>query len=84
MGLLTFLPFLLQMKGATQPVIGTALALVFLGGAAGKFACGWLGQRWGLVGVTLCTEGATALLIVATVFCRSGRCWRCCRFSASC
>ena len=67
MGLLTFLPFLLQMKGATQPVIGTALAMVFLGGAAGKFACGWLGQRWGVVGVTLITEGATALLIAATV-----------------
>lgn len=66
MGLLTFLPFLLQMKGATQPVIGTALALVFLGGAAGKFACGWLGQRWGVVGVILCTEGATALLIAVT------------------
>ena len=66
MGLLTFLPFLLQMKGAAQPVIGTALALVFLGGAVGKFACGWLGQRWGVVGVTLCTEGATALLIAVT------------------
>jgi MFS family permease len=67
MGLLTFLPFLLQMKGATQPVIGAAMALVFLGGAAGKFACGWLGQRWGVVGVTLCTEGATALLIAVTI-----------------
>ena len=67
MGLLTFLPFLLQEKGATQPIIGTALALVFLGGAAGKFACGWLGQRFGVVGITLCTEGATALLIAATV-----------------
>ncbi len=67
MGLLTFLPFLLQMKGATQPLIGTAMALVFLGGAAGKFACGWLGQRWGVVGVTLITEGATAMFIVGTV-----------------
>jgi FSR family fosmidomycin resistance protein-like MFS transporter len=67
MGLLTFLPFLLQMKGATQPVIGTAMALVFLGGAAGKFVCGWLGQRWGVVGVTLITEGATAVFIVGTV-----------------
>lgn len=63
MGFLTFLPFLLQLKGASQPLIGTALALVFLGGAAGKLACGWLGQRWGVVGVTLCTEGLTALMI---------------------
>ena len=43
------------------------MALVFLGGAAGKFACGWLGQRWGVVGVTLITEGVTGLLIGATV-----------------
>ncbi|WP_312893195.1 MFS transporter [Ancylobacter sonchi] len=63
MGFLTFLPFLLQLKGASQPLIGTALALVFLGGAAGKLACGWLAQRWGVVGVTLCTEGLTALMI---------------------
>jgi MFS family permease len=67
MGLLTFLPFLLQQKGATQPAIGVALGLVFLGGAAGKYACGWLGRRWGVVGVTLCTEGATAALIAAAV-----------------
>ncbi|MFD2141844.1 MFS transporter [Ancylobacter oerskovii] len=63
MGFLTFLPFLLQLKGASQPLIGTALALVFLGGAAGKLACGWLAQRWGVVSVTLCTEGLTALMI---------------------
>ncbi len=63
MGFLTFLPFLLQLKGASQPLIGAALALVFLGGAAGKLACGWLAQRWGVVGVTLCTEGITALMI---------------------
>lgn len=63
MGFLTFLPFVLQLKGASQPLIGTALALVFLGGAAGKLACGWLAQRWGIVAVTLCTEGITALMI---------------------
>ncbi|TSJ60320.1 MFS transporter [Starkeya sp. 3C] len=63
MGFLTFLPFLLQLKGASQPLIGAALAFVFLGGAAGKLACGWLAQRWGVVAVTLCTEGLTALMI---------------------
>src|SRR5258706_11586733 len=40
MGFLTFLPFLLKAKGASLPDIGLALALVFIGGAAGKFACG--------------------------------------------
>src|SRR5262249_50269939 len=43
MGFLTFLPFLLKAQGASLSTIGMALALVFVGGAAGKFACGWLG-----------------------------------------
>lgn len=69
MGLLTFLPFLLTAKGASTPVIGTALALVFIGGAAGKFACGWLGARVGVIGTVLATEGCTAVLIVAVMLC---------------
>jgi FSR family fosmidomycin resistance protein-like MFS transporter len=69
MGLLTFLPFLLKAKGASTPLIGTALALVFIGGAAGKFACGWLGARVGVVGTVLATEGGTAVLIVAVMLC---------------
>ena len=69
MGLLTFLPFLLKTKGASTPMIGTALALVFIGGAAGKFACGWLGARLGVIGTVLATEGGTAALIIAVMFC---------------
>lgn len=69
MGLLTFLPFLLKEKGLSLPMVGTALALVFIGGAAGKFACGWLGARMGVVGTVLFTEGGTALCIVAVMFC---------------
>lgn len=68
MGLLTFLPFLLKAKGASTPLVGTALALVFIGGAAGKFVCGWLGARLGVVGTVLATEGGTAALIVAVLF----------------
>ncbi|MDB5819504.1 MAG: major Facilitator Superfamily protein [Rhizobacter sp.] len=68
MGLLTFLPFLLTAKGASTPEIGTALALVFIGGAAGKFVCGWLGSRVGVLGTVLATEGGTAALIVAVMF----------------
>ena len=60
MGFLTFLPFLLQMKGADLPTIGIALTLVFTGGAAGKLVCGWLGQRLGVVRATWLTEGLTA------------------------
>jgi len=68
-GLLTFLPFLLEAKGVSPPVVGSALALVFIGGAAGKFACGWLGARMGVTGTVLVTEGGTAALIIAVMFC---------------
>lgn len=63
MGLLTFLPFLLKEKGASVPTVGVALAVVFLGGAAGKFVCGWLGARGGVLLTVLATEGGTAACI---------------------
>ncbi|AUC94066.1 MFS transporter [Bradyrhizobium sp. SK17] len=67
MGFLTFLPFLLRDKGASLPTNGLALALVFIGGAAGKFTCGWLGARVGTLRTVLITEGGTATLIVAVL-----------------
>ncbi len=67
MGLLTFLPFLLKTKGASLPMVGVALALVFLGGAAGKFACGWLGARVGVLRTVLITEGGTAACIFSVL-----------------
>jgi MFS transporter, FSR family, fosmidomycin resistance protein len=67
MGLLTFLPFLLMAKGASLPVVGLALALVFLGGAAGKFVCGYLGGRLGVLATVLLTEGGTAACIFAVL-----------------
>ena len=67
MGLLTFLPFLLKSKGASLPTVGVALALVFLGGAAGKFTCGWLGARIGVLRTVLVTEGGTAACIFAVL-----------------
>lgn len=67
MGLLTFLPFLLKAKGASQPTVGVALALVFLGGAAGKFVCGWLGARVGVLVTVLATEGGTAACILGVL-----------------
>jgi FSR family fosmidomycin resistance protein-like MFS transporter len=48
MGFLTFLPFLLKEQGMSLSTIGQAFALVFIGGAAGKFACDWLGARFGV------------------------------------
>jgi predicted MFS family arabinose efflux permease len=67
MGFLMFLPFLLGGKGADLPLIGVALTLVFLGGAAGKFACGWLGARMGLLATVLATEVSTAAGILAVL-----------------
>jgi len=63
MGFLTFLPFILREKGASMPIIGLGLSLVFIGGAAGKFICGWLGSRIGVLWTVLATEGGTAAMI---------------------
>ena len=68
MGLLTMLPFLLKAKGASIPTTGFALTLVFIGGAAGKFTCGWLAARVGVLATVLITEGGTAALILAMLF----------------
>jgi MFS family permease len=67
MGFLTFLPFLLRDKGASLPTSGVALAILFIGGAAGKFTCGWLGARVGTIRTVLLTEGGTAALIIAVL-----------------
>jgi MFS family permease len=67
MGFLTFLPFLLRMKGADLPMIGVALTLVFAGGAAGKLICGYIGARLGVVPAVFLTEGLTAAGILALV-----------------
>src|SRR5262249_32989481 len=44
---LVCLPFLLIGKGAAVTTAGFALTLVFIGGAAGKLACGWIGNWLG-------------------------------------
>ena len=67
MALLTFLPFILRAKGASLPTVGLGLALVFIGGAAGKFVCGWLGARFGTLRTVLVTEGGTAAFILAVL-----------------
>jgi FSR family fosmidomycin resistance protein-like MFS transporter len=65
MGFLTFLPFLLKMKGADTPTIGLALLLVFAGGALGKLGCAFLGARIGTIATVCMTEGLTAIGILA-------------------
>jgi len=65
MGFLTFFPFLLQGKGAEVTTIGLALSLVFAGGAVGKFVCGRLATKLGILRSVISTEIITALCIWA-------------------
>lgn len=65
MAFLTFLPFLLRAKGAGLPTLGLALTLIFAGGATGKFVCGFLGARLGVINTVWLTEGLTAVSILA-------------------
>lgn len=57
---LPFLPFLLMEKGAVIASVGFAMTLVFAGGAAGKFACGLLAERLGIIRTVILTEICTA------------------------
>lgn len=67
MGFLTLLPFLLISKGASVTQVGFALSLTFAGGAAGKFVCGFIAARFGVIKTTLITEVATTILIALTL-----------------
>lgn len=66
-GFITFLPFALLAKGSTVAGIGTALALLFVGGAAGKFLCGLAAERVGLIRTVILTETATAAGILTII-----------------
>lgn len=66
-GLLTFLPFALIAKGSTVAGVGTALALVFAGGALGKFVCGLVAEKVGVIRTVVLTEAATTVGILAVL-----------------
>jgi MFS family permease len=61
---LTYLPFLLLGKGAGMDLMGLALGLTFAGGATGKFVCGVLAERLGIIRTVIVTEAATGLGIL--------------------
>jgi MFS family permease len=63
--LLTFLPFLLLAKGGTVETVGLGLGLTFTGGAIGKFVCGAVAERLGIIRTVVLTEAATGLGILA-------------------
>jgi MFS transporter, FSR family, fosmidomycin resistance protein len=61
---LTYLPFLLLGKGLGLDMMGLALGLTFAGGATGKFVCGVLAERVGIIRSVILTEAATGLGIL--------------------
>jgi FSR family fosmidomycin resistance protein-like MFS transporter len=64
-GFFVCLPFLLIGKGAAVTTAGFALTLVFIGGAAGKLACGWVANWLGNVAtIVICQALASAGLVV--------------------
>jgi MFS family permease len=67
-GFLTFFPLALAAKGAAIGTIGLALTLVFVGGAIGKYVCGPMGARFGVLATVAVTEGATAAGALAAPF----------------
>ena len=64
-GFLTFLPFMLIEKGADVEIVGVALTLTFIGGATGKFFCGMLAEKLGIIRTVVLTEAITGLGILA-------------------
>ena len=66
-GALAFLPFVMADKGMSLGQTSAMLFLLFLGGAAGKFVCGWLGERVEPVRLIWWSKGFTAALLFAVL-----------------
>ncbi len=64
---LTLLPFVLMAKGVSTAGVGLALAVLFAGGAVGKFACGLAAERIGVIRAVILTEVVTAVGIATVV-----------------
>jgi FSR family fosmidomycin resistance protein-like MFS transporter len=66
-GFLTFVGFVLIAKGSSVAGVGLALSLVFVGGATGKFVCGLVADRVGVIRTVVLTEAATTVAILTVV-----------------
>ena len=74
-GFLLLAPFLMVEKGLPVEYVGFAIMVIFAGGAAGKFACGFIAERLGTIRTIVITEMATALGIVAAIVAPMGALW---------
>jgi MFS family permease len=66
-GFFVLLPFVLIGKGAHVATAGFALTLVFVGGAAGKLACGWFATRFGKIFTIGLSKALTAIGMIAVL-----------------
>jgi len=66
-GFLTFIAFLLIAKGLPDGWAVLSVPLILVGGMAGKLACGFLAERFGVVRMIVITELATGCGILATL-----------------
>lgn len=66
-GFLTFIAFLLIAKGVPDGWAALAVPLVLVGGMAGKYFCGVLAERVGVIRTIVITELATGAGILATL-----------------
>ncbi|MGH8701438.1 MAG: MFS transporter, partial [Burkholderiales bacterium] len=66
-GFLTFIAFLLIAKGLPEGWAVLSVPLILVGGMAGKLACGFLAERYGVVRMIVITEVATGCGILATL-----------------
>jgi MFS transporter, FSR family, fosmidomycin resistance protein len=66
-GFLTFIAFLLIEKGLPPGWAALAVPTILVGGMAGKYACGVLAEKIGVIRTIVITEIATGLGILATL-----------------
>ena len=67
-GFLTFVAFLMIEKGVATGWAATAVLVTLFGGMCGKFACGLLAERFGIVRTIAITEVWTLVGIAAVVY----------------
>ena len=66
-GFLTFIAFMLLARGLPEGWAVLSVPLILVGGMAGKLACGFLTERYGVARMIIITEVATGLGILATL-----------------
>lgn len=72
---LIFFPFIMLERSMGESEVIISLFLIFSGGAAGKYICGWMDDRTGTIPLIWLTKGGTSLLLLAALFAPSLLLW---------